>query len=130
MGAAAGALIGAPNEAQAVISSKYCASGQGEGCEDLAEGNEFIKKLQEKSAVNADMYAREARNAYYMKNYPDFFETVGKKMVKKSDGSFFLVDDQELQKLLEDNKIAVEIPKTMGGKFTDLTQKPVMVLKE
>ena len=51
-------------------------------------------------------------------------------MVKKADGSFMLVDERELNQLLQDNKIAVEIPKAMGGKVNDLTQKPVMVLKE
>jgi hypothetical protein len=42
----------------AVLSSKYCASGVGEGCEDLAAGNALIKKLQEKSAANREEYAR------------------------------------------------------------------------
>ena len=50
---------------------------------------------------NSNLHLQEARNAYYMKNYPDFFATVGKTMVKKSDGSFMLVDDAELQKLVE-----------------------------
>jgi hypothetical protein len=38
----------------AVLSSKYCAYGSGEDCEDLAEGNEFIRQLQAKSAANKD----------------------------------------------------------------------------
>lgn len=65
-----------------------------------------------------------------MKNYPDFFATVGKKLVKKPDGSYMMVDDAEMSQLLKDNKIELEFPKAMGGKVTDLTQKPVMVLKE
>ena len=129
-GIVAGVCLASPDHANAVISSKQCVSGQGEGCEDLAEGSEFIKSLQKKSAANADQYAKEARDAYFMKNYPDFFDVVGKTMVKKSDGSFFLVDDLELQKLKDDNKIGVEIPRAMGGRVTDLTQKPVLVLKE
>ncbi|CAB9529873.1 expressed unknown protein [Seminavis robusta] len=118
------------SDANAVISSKACASGRGEGCDDLAEGNEFIRSLQEKSAVKADVYAKEARDAYYMKNYPDFFAVVGKIMVKKPDGSFILVEESELKALMQDNKISLEFPKAMGGKVTDLTQKPVMVLNE
>jgi len=168
--------------AHAVISSKYCASGQGEGCDDLSEGNEFIRKLQEKSAVNAEMYAQvrrqslgemtqrvfcllrlwmkipsrlppcgsprnllahpmtaplfffyiqQNRQAYYMKNYPDFFAAgYDKTLIKKRDGTFMLVDGSELQKLKDDNKLDLEIPKAMGGKVTDLTQKPILVLKE
>ena len=40
--------------ANAIISSKYCAYGSGEDCDDLAEGNEFIRQLQAKSAVNKE----------------------------------------------------------------------------
>jgi restriction endonuclease Mrr len=65
-----------------------------------------------------------------MKNYPDWFAAVGKTMVKKSDGSFILVNDDELLALKRENKVGVENAKTMGGKVMDLTQKPILVLKE
>jgi hypothetical protein len=65
-----------------------------------------------------------------MKNYPDFFATVGKSMVKKADGTFMVVNDAELTALKSQNKIGLEYPTAMGGKITDLTQKPVMVLRE
>ena len=45
-------LPGQPSNA--VISSKYCAYGTGEGCDDLAEGNEYIRQLQAKSAANKE----------------------------------------------------------------------------
>jgi hypothetical protein len=41
-------------KADAVISSKYCAYGTGDGCEDLAEGNEYIRQLQQRSAANKE----------------------------------------------------------------------------
>jgi hypothetical protein len=47
------AFVLTPN-ANAILSSKYCASGVGEGCEDRSEGNDFIKALQEKSALNRE----------------------------------------------------------------------------
>ena len=65
-----------------------------------------------------------------MKNYPDWFASVGKNMVKKSDGTFMVVDDAELQKLKDQNEIALESATTMGGRVTDLTQKPILVLRE
>ena len=65
-----------------------------------------------------------------MRNYPDWFASVGKTMVKKPDGTFMLVDDVELQKLKKENKLGLEYPTAMGGKVADLTQKPVMLLKE
>jgi hypothetical protein len=64
-----------------------------------------------------------------MKNYPDFFAVVGKSMVKKPDGTFMLVDDAEMVALIKENKIGIELPRTMGGKIQDVTQKPIMVLK-
>lgn len=40
------------NANAAVLQSGPCASGQGDACEDLAEGNEFIRSLQKKSSEN------------------------------------------------------------------------------
>jgi hypothetical protein len=51
---AAASVVAAPKEANAVISSKFCAYGTGDGCEDLAEGNEYIRQLQERSAENKE----------------------------------------------------------------------------
>ena len=39
----------------------YCAAGVGEDCEDLSEGNEFIKSLQEKSAANREANLKVSR---------------------------------------------------------------------
>ena len=116
--------------ANAVISSKYCAYGGGDGCDDLAEGNEFILELQRKSAANKEAIQQDAKNAFYMKNYPDWFSAVGKSMVKKPDGTFMVVSDAELADLKAQGKIGVENARAMGGKVADVTQKPIMVLKE
>jgi hypothetical protein len=114
-----------------VLSSKYCAYGQGDGCEELAGGNQLILELQRRSSANKEKIIAEAENAFYNKNYPDFLAVVGKTMVQKPDGSgFILVDDAELSKLKQNGKITLAYPKAMGGKFTDLTQKPIPVLKE
>jgi hypothetical protein len=119
------------NNNAAVLPSKFCAYGEGNDCEDLAEGNPFILELQRKSAANKQANIDSAKNAYYAKNYPDFFAAVGKTMVQKeSDGTFIVVDKAELAKLWDDNKISVTTPTTMGGKIKDVTQKPMLVLKE
>ena len=44
--------------ANAVISSKYCAYGEGAGCEDLAEGNPLILELQQRSSKNKETIQR------------------------------------------------------------------------
>lgn len=65
-----------------------------------------------------------------MKNYPDFFASVGQTMIKKRDGTFFLVDAAELEQLKKENKLTTEMPRTLGGKFTDITQKPILMLRD
>mmetsp|Transcript_3945 Transcript_3945/g.5199 ORF Transcript_3945/g.5199 Transcript_3945/m.5199 type:complete len:174 (-) Transcript_3945:81-602(-) len=120
-----------PQPAQAVVGAAPCASGVGAGCDDLSEGNDFIRELQEKSAVNKDRNEKEARDAYYMKNYPDWFQSVGKTLVKKaSDGTFLALDAKEVEALQKANKLTLEIPKSLGGRIVDLTQKPILVLRE
>jgi len=56
-GLGVGTLVGIP-QADAVLSSKYCAAGVGDGCADLAEDNQLIRTLQERSATNKEKYAR------------------------------------------------------------------------
>lgn len=124
------ASFAAPTHANAVLSSGFCAQGVGEGCEDRSEGNSFIKSLQEKSAANREANTREALNAFWVKNYPDAFASTGKTMVKKQDGTFAIYSGAEMDELRKANKIGVEIPTAKGGKYQDLTQKRILVLKE
>ena len=65
-----------------------------------------------------------------MKNYPDYFASMGRNLVKKADGTFIVVTNEEMEELIEKGKVKVEIANTKGGKFRDLTQKPIMVLNE
>lgn len=48
------------NSNGAVLQSPGCASGLGDNgaCEDLAEGNEYIRKLQQKSLENKEKYQK------------------------------------------------------------------------
>uniref|UniRef100_A0A7R9WW70 PS II complex 12 kDa extrinsic protein n=1 Tax=Craspedostauros australis TaxID=1486917 RepID=A0A7R9WW70_9STRA len=116
--------------ANAAHASKICAFGQGEACDELSEGNAYIQELQRRSSEKRAAIEQENRNAYYMKNYPDFFATVGKTMVKRPDGSFELVSDEELVELKKANKVGVEYATAMGGRVRDVTQKPFLVFKE
>lgn len=42
----------------ALIQSGPCASGLGDGCDSLSDGNEYIKSLQRRSAEKRDVYAK------------------------------------------------------------------------
>lgn len=53
-----GTASGGDNKRSGVISSKFCASGVGEGCGEAAGDNEYIRMLQEKSAANREKYAQ------------------------------------------------------------------------
>ncbi|KAL3804584.1 hypothetical protein ACHAWO_012259 [Cyclotella atomus] len=114
----------------AVIGAGRCANGEGDGCDSLAEGNAYIQSLQKKSLENKEENQREALYSYYMRNYPDVFAVSDKRMVMKSDGSFELFSPGEVADLVNNGKITIEYPKTMGGRVVDLTQKPVLVLKD
>jgi hypothetical protein len=114
-----------------IIRSKGCYQGIGDACADFADDNALIQKLQQQSALNRARNEREALNAYYMKNYPDFFGSIGKVMIKKaSDNTFIIVSLQEAEQMKLDGRLALEIPKARGGKIVDLTQKPILILKE
>jgi hypothetical protein len=76
------------------------------------------------------IHTQESRNAYYQKNYPDWFASVGKTMVRRPDGTFFTVSDAELESLKQQNKLTLEIPRAMGGRVTDVTQRPILILRE
>lgn len=119
-------------EGKILRSSGKCAYGVGEGCDDLSDGNEFIKELQRKSAQSKEVAQKEYLSAYQMKNYPDFFASLNppKFMVKLPDGTIRLYEEDELTTLKKAGKIKLEKPKAMGGQVVDITQKPIMVLVE
>jgi hypothetical protein len=72
---------------------------------------------------------QEARDAYYNKNYPDWFASVGKVMIKKSDGSYLVVSDGEAAALQKAGRLTYQSVTTKGGGI-DYTQKPILTLKE
>ena len=120
-----------PPTAGAVISSKYCAYGEGTDCENLAKGNAYTLELLKRSAANRKNNEESARNAFNARNDADWFVGVSKPMVhKESNATFILGDDADLHKLRAENTITVKIPPAMGGRVTDATQKPMLVLKE
>jgi hypothetical protein len=72
---------------------------------------------------------QEARDAYYNKNYPDWFASVGKVMIKKADGSYMVVTDGEAAALQKAGRLTFQSATTKGGGI-DYTQKPILTLKE
>jgi hypothetical protein len=75
-------------------------------------------------------FSQEARDAFYMKNYPDWFASIDKTLIKKPDGSFVVVTQDELAALRRDNRLTTVMPKAMGGQVTDYTQKPILMFRD
>jgi hypothetical protein len=120
-----------PPQNNVIRAPGLCAYGTGEGCDALSENNVYIQQLQQKSRDNGEINKQEALDAYYTKNYPDVFAVSDKKMVRKANGrGYVLYTTEEVQTLTDDGKIRLEYPKTMGGRITDLTRKPILVLVE
>uniref|UniRef100_A0A7S0BP43 Uncharacterized protein n=1 Tax=Rhodosorus marinus TaxID=101924 RepID=A0A7S0BP43_9RHOD len=75
------------------LEAARCDNGIGSGCQDLAEGNEFILKLQKRSAEKNDQRQREMLEDYWKKNYGDYFKfDQNKDLVKNDDGTWSLKD--------------------------------------
>ena len=131
-GVANAAAVDKTPEGKILRAGGKCAYGVGDGCDELSDGNEYIKELQRKSALSKEAAQKEYLSAYQMKNYPDFFAslTPPKFMVKQPDGSIKLYEEEELTNLKKQGKIKLEKPKAMGGQVADVTQKPIMVLVE
>ena len=56
--ASAAGLLTHPSTA---LASPYCAQGVGDGCDALADDNDFVRTLQERSAANRERYSKVRR---------------------------------------------------------------------
>ncbi len=53
----------------AVVNLPRCEGGQGEGCEALSEGSEYVRQLQQKSAEKYEERRKQALIRYNFNNY-------------------------------------------------------------
>ncbi|KAJ8906140.1 hypothetical protein NDN08_002637 [Rhodosorus marinus] len=68
-----------------------CDNGIGPGCAAAAEGNDFILKLQQRSAEKNEQRQRELLEDYWKRNYGDYFKfDQNKELVKNDDGTWSL----------------------------------------
>ena len=83
-----------------------CTFGEGAKCDDLAEGNELILKLQKQSRDNKEKYERELyEKTIAMLGYDDALMAVGKNLVLKPDGKYAALSDAEYQAAKKAGKI-------------------------
>ncbi|CAM9409053.1 unnamed protein product [Heterosigma akashiwo] len=97
-------MISLPAEA-GVIQATQCVDGVGSSCDELAGGNDLIKRLQKRSEENRERYAQEALDTYNERNFGDYFSVVGKKMARHKDGTYEVIDIVTYSKLEQAGKI-------------------------
>ena len=83
---AAAAWVGAP-AAQALVTNPICASGVGDGCEELAADSPLIAELQARSAAKREQRRKESLERYSVNNFNDFFAVDNKSLVRHADGA-------------------------------------------
>jgi len=94
--AAVSALLPAART-RALVSAPICASGVGDGCEELAADSPLIAELQARSAAKREQRRKESLERYSVNNFNDFFAVDNKSLVRHADGaaaaSLLLGDD-------------------------------------
>ena len=87
--AAAASCTGATAlRAAALVSAPICASGVGDGCEELAADSPLIAELQARSAAKREQRRKESLERYSVNNFNDFFAVDNKSLVRHADGTF------------------------------------------
>ena len=86
--AAAASCTGATAlRAAALVSAPICASGVGDGCEELAADSPLIAELQARSAAKREQRRKESLERYSVNNFNDFFAVDNKSLVRHADGA-------------------------------------------
>ena len=69
-----------------MVSAPICASGVGDGCEELAD-SPLIAELQARSAAKREQRRKESLERYSVNNFNDFFAVDNKSLVRHADGA-------------------------------------------
>ena len=86
--------------------SERCENGEGEACSQLAEGNELILKLQQKSRENKETNAKELyEKTVRQLGYSDFFSAVDMNLVLLPNGTYATFTASEYYELRKAGKI-------------------------
>lgn len=56
-----------------MVNLPRCEGGKGDGCEAMAEGSEFVRQLQQRSAEKYEERRKQALIGYNYRNFKDFF---------------------------------------------------------
>lgn len=102
---------------RALITAPICASGVGDGCEELAE-SPLIAELQARSAEKREQRRKEALERYSVNNFNDFFAVENKLLVRHADGTFGALPKDVIAAGLKSGRIKYG---TGGGGIADFS---------
>ena len=103
-GAAVAWVVAAP-AAQALVTNPICASGVGDGCEELAADSPLIAELQARSAAKREQRRKESLERYSVNNFNDFFAVDNKSLVRHADGTFEALPKDVIAEGLKNGRI-------------------------
>ena len=102
-----------------------CENGEGAACAALAEGNELVLRLQEKSRLNKEKNAQELYDKTVRQlGYSSFFDTLDdKNLVQLPDGKYATLDAETYARLRSQGRIDVgAIDRVDRNSLDELTQ--------
>ena len=115
--AAVSALLPAART-RALVSAPICASGVGDGCEELAADSPLIAELQARSAAKREQRRKESLERYSVNNFNDFFAVDNKSLVRHADGTFEALPKDVIAEGLKSGRIKYG---TRGGGIADFS---------
>ena len=102
----------------ALVSAPICASGVGDGCEELAADSPLIAELQARSAAKREQRRKESLERYSVNNFNDFFAVDNKSLVRHADGTFEALPKDVIAEGLKSGRIKYG---TRGGGIADFS---------
>ena len=112
LGAAAFGLLRQPALASTAAdllgkgSAERCESGEGEACERLAGGNEYVRALQERSRRNKQKNADKVWDQTVMQlSYDEYFATLDRNLVLQPNGKYAVLSQQDYAKMRKAGQI-------------------------
>ena len=103
--AAASCTAATAIRATALVSAPICASGVGDGCEELAADSPLIAELQARSAAKREQRRKESLERYSVNNFNDFFAVDNKSLVRHADGTFEALPKDVIAEGLKNGRI-------------------------
>ena len=116
--AAASCTAATASHAPALVSAPICASGVGDGCEELAAESPLIAELQARSAAKREQRRKESLERYSVNNFNDFFAVDNKSLVRHADGTFEALPKDVIAEGLKSGRIKYG---TRGGGIADFS---------